>query len=148
MGRNLANTRANIGPSVDNLVDRTFLQMSGEAKQITERRKPSRRPLICKRKTGSAPPVGRTSPQSLILDDGKRRFKEVSQAGFAPKGAERRIRLNVGGKIFETTAATLTRDPGSMLDALCREDSLLAQIEAAQAKLPRPQLGRKGGRGH
>lgn len=43
------------------------------------------------------------------------------------------MRLNVGGTLFETTVATLTRDSGSMLDALCRDDSPLAQLEAEQA---------------
>lgn len=33
------------------------------------------------------------------------------------------ISLNVGGQLFETTVSVLTRDPFSILAALCRRDS-------------------------
>ena len=38
---------------------------------------------------------------------------------------EPRIKLNVGGIVFETFESVLSRDPDSMLAALCREDSPL-----------------------
>eukprot|EP01041_Mallomonas_annulata_P001174 gene1174-2286_t len=35
------------------------------------------------------------------------------------------IGINVGGHLFETTAGILTRDPNSILAALCRKDAIL-----------------------
>lgn len=121
------------GSSVDGLVDQTYLQLSGEAQQITQKWRELQYDAtdLQKKKVDLRRQWNEHRRNVAALQDEQRRFKEVSQAGFAPKGAEMRVRLNVGGQMFETTASTLTRDAGSMLDALCRDDSPLAQINAA-----------------
>ena len=116
--------------SVDGLVDQTYLQLSGEASQITHKWRQLQYDAtdLQKKKVDLRRQWNDHHRAVAALEDERRRFKEVSQAGFAPKGTEMRVRLNVGGQMFETTASTLTRDAGSMLDALCRDDSPLAQL--------------------
>ena len=120
--------------SVDGLVDQTYLQLSGEAQQITQKWRELQYDAtdLQKKKVDLRRQWNEHRCNVAALQDEKRRFKEVSQAGFAPKGAEMRVRLNVGGQMFETTASTLTRDAGSMLDALCRDDSPLTQLNSAE----------------
>ena len=120
--------------SVDGLVDQTYLQLSGEASQITQKWRELQYEAtdLQKKKVDLRRQWSEHLRNVATLEDEKRRFKEVSQAGFTPKSSELRVRLNVGGQMFETTASTLTRDPGSMLDALCRDDSPLAQLNSSQ----------------
>jgi hypothetical protein len=44
--------------------------------------------------------------------------------------SETAVTLNVGGQLFETTVGILTRDPFSILAALCREISPLSDHES------------------
>jgi len=61
--------------------------------------------------------------ERTYLEDERRRFEDVRcspwfQAHALPTAKARRIKLNVGGQLFETTASTLLRDPDSMLAAM------------------------------
>jgi hypothetical protein len=122
--------------TVDGLVDQTYLQLSGEASQITQKWRELQYEAtdLQKKKVDLRRQWNEHRRNVAALEDEKRRFKEVSQAAFAPKGTEMRVRLNVGGQMFETTASTLTRDAGSMLDALCRDDSPLAALHNSSEK--------------
>ena len=122
--------------SVDGLVDQTYLQLSGEASQITQKWRELQYEAtdLQKKKVDLRRQWNDHRRSVANLEDETRRFKEVSQAGFTPKGTEMRVRLNVGGQMFETTASTLTRDAGSMLDALCRDDSPLAHLNDNEAE--------------
>ena len=61
--------------------------------------------------------------ERTYLEDERRRFEDVRcspwfQAHALPTAKVGRIKLNVGGQLFETTAGTLLRDPDSMLAAM------------------------------
>lgn len=61
------------------------------------------------------------------LEERKRATKFMTQtdwmgAHFDGLHTVRRIRINVGGLVFETYETTLRRDPGSLLSQLCDED--------------------------
>jgi hypothetical protein len=61
--------------------------------------------------------------ERTYLEDERRRFEDVRcspwfQAHALPTAKGRRVKLNVGGQLFETTADTLLRDPDSMLAAM------------------------------
>eukprot|EP00511_Aplanochytrium_stocchinoi_P006745 CAMPEP_0204842128 /NCGR_PEP_ID=MMETSP1346-20131115/44839_1 /ASSEMBLY_ACC=CAM_ASM_000771 /TAXON_ID=215587 /ORGANISM="Aplanochytrium stocchinoi, Strain GSBS06" /LENGTH=274 /DNA_ID=CAMNT_0051980697 /DNA_START=63 /DNA_END=884 /DNA_ORIENTATION=+ len=51
------------------------------------------------------------------------------QSTLLPTSDLRRIKLNVGGKLFETTERVLKRDPGSLLAALVSDDAPLKEDE-------------------
>lgn len=41
---------------------------------------------------------------------------------YLPGPATKRIRINVGGQVFEASEGVLRREPGSMLSALCDDE--------------------------
>ncbi|GBG35009.1 BTB/POZ domain-containing protein KCTD6 [Hondaea fermentalgiana] len=62
------------------------------------------------------------------LDEDKRRFASARrspwfQSTLLPTSELRRVRISVGGQLFETTEQVLKRDPGSLLAALVGSDS-------------------------
>ncbi|CAM9155070.1 unnamed protein product, partial [Choristocarpus tenellus] len=52
--------------------------------------------------------------------------KDWVPIAYLPGPGVRRVRLNVGGQIFEASETVLQRDPGSLLAALCDDKSPLS----------------------
>lgn len=62
------------------------------------------------------------------LEEDKRRFHSARrspwfQSNLIPTSDLRRVRLNVGGQLFETSERVLKRDPASLLAAMVQDDS-------------------------
>ena len=71
------------------------------------------------------------------LEEDRRRFETVRrspwfQAALLPTSAGERVRLNVGGQVFETSKGVLSRDPDSLLHAIVSSNSPL-EIDTAGA---------------
>eukprot|EP00949_MAST-11_sp_MAST-11-sp1_P001259 g1259.t1 len=137
------------GPSVDSLVDDVYLQLSGESADIARKWRQLQIDAteLQKKKETLRREWAKVRQARSWLEDEKQRFREVSLSSEAPSQPERRVRLNVGGQIYETTETILTMDPDSMLAALCRDDSPLNHMGADDAadNEEKEQRGEGGG---
>ena len=73
---------------------------------------------------------------ALAIEQDKREFTLMKREDWYPaeylKGGERqykKVKINVGGQLFELSEVILTREPGSLLSALLEDDSPLANGE-------------------
>ena len=115
------------GSTVDDMVDETYMQLTTEAADISRKWRELQLDAthLQRKKLALRSDWAKLRHERAWLDDEKRRFNEVIISEVVPFQDEARIKLNVGGIVYETFESVLSRDPDSMLAALCREDSPL-----------------------
>eukprot|EP00943_MAST-04B_sp_MAST-4B-sp1_P001141 g1141.t1 len=115
------------GSTVDDMVDETYMQLTTEAADISRKWRELQLDAthLQRKKLALRSDWAKLRHERAWLDDEKRRFSEVIASEIVPFQDEPRIKLNVGGIVYETYESVLSRDPDSMLAALCREDSPL-----------------------
>ena len=125
MGRHrvMSQTR---GSTVDDMVDETYMQLTTEAADISRKWRELQLDAthLQRKKIALRSDWAKLRHERAWLDDEKRRFNEVIISEVVPFQDEPRVKLNVGGIVYETFESVLSRDPDSMLAALCREDPL------------------------
>ncbi|CAE7937685.1 unnamed protein product, partial [Symbiodinium sp. KB8] len=98
---------------------------------------------------------GLLKEERAALDEAKAEFEEeVSKKWGSADGAPGRIRLNVGGQVFETSPSTLTKDRFSLLAAIVTQPPPAtssapapapAEEGAAESKTPAAEPAREAG---
>ena len=133
MGRHrvMSQTR---GSTVDDMVDETYMQLTTEAADISRKWRELQLDAthLQRKKIALRSDWAKLRHERAWLDDEKRRFNEVIISEVVPFQDEPRVKLNVGGIVYETFESVLSRDPDSMLAALCREDSPLKAEQKEQ----------------
>ena len=119
------------GSTVDDMVDEAYMQLTTEAGDISRKWRDLQLDAthLQRKKLALRSDWAKLRNERAWLDDEKRRFGEIVLSEVAEFTDEPRLKLNVGGVIYETYESVLTRDPDSMLAALCRDDSPLKDEE-------------------
>ena len=122
--RTLNKTR---GSTVDDMVDEAYMQLTTEAGDISRKWRELQLDAthLQRKKLALRSDWAKLRHERAWLEDERRRFNEVILSEVANFDKEPRVKLNVGGITYETYESVLSRDPDSMLAALCRDDSPL-----------------------
>ena len=122
--RTLSKTR---GSTVDDMVDEAYMQLTTEAGDISRKWRELQLDAthLQRKKLALRSDWAKLRHERAWLEDERRRFNEVILSEVANFDKEPRVKLNVGGITYETYESVLSRDPDSILAALCRDDSPL-----------------------
>mmetsp|Transcript_8416 Transcript_8416/g.16756 ORF Transcript_8416/g.16756 Transcript_8416/m.16756 type:complete len:372 (+) Transcript_8416:183-1298(+) len=112
--------------SLERVSQRLLLERQDLEEKIKDTRREFRK--LARRKLVLEDEWKKLNVERSDLDEDKRRFASARrsswfQSTMLPTSDLRRVRINVGGQLFETTERVLKRDPGSLLAALVGPDS-------------------------